>query len=146
MPTDLDIDYQERTVVAPGQPAAGSGLSVVMPESERQRLLSVAFRLVTSAVVATRTPVVTITDGTAVAIGGAVSGFGLTASSTADFLFSVGLAEWDQSNNAVASGPITSLDLAEGDTIVISVGAIDVGDQISRVRIVLAQLPVRDVS
>jgi hypothetical protein len=146
MPTDLDIDYNERTVVHAGQPSAGQGVTVAVPGSERQRLLSVAFRLVTSAVVATRTPVVTITDGTGFAIGGTVSGFGLTASSTADFLFSVGNSEWDQSNNAVASGGIASVDLMAGDSIVISVGAIDAGDQISRIRVTLAQLTVRDVN
>lgn len=133
-----------RTVLAAPQPAAGAGVTVGVPESEHQQLLAVAFRLVTSAVVATRTPVVSVTDGSGVNIVGVAAGFGTTASSTADYSFAVGLGEWDQSNNANASGALPPFPLAEGDSIVISVGAIDVGDQISRVRVTLLQTPVRD--
>lgn len=134
----------QRTVLAAPQPAAGTGVTVPTPQSEYQQLLAVAFRLVTSAVVATRTPVVSITDGSGVSIAGVAAGYGLTAGSTADYSFVVGLGEWDQSNNAVASGSLPPLTLTAGDSIVISVGAIDVGDQLSRVRVTLLQVPVRD--
>lgn len=132
-----------RTVVAPGQVAVGTGVTVPVPESEYQQLVAVSFRLVTSAVVATRTPVVSVTDGSGVAIVGVAAGYGATASTTADYTFAVGLGEWDQSNNAVASGALPPLTLDAGDTIVIDVGAIDAGDQISRVRVTLLQAPVR---
>lgn len=132
-----------RTVLAAPQPAAGSGVTVGVPESEYQTLVAVAFRLVTSAVVATRTPVVSVTDGSGVAILAVAAGYGATASTTVDYSYAVGLGEWDQSNNANASGGLTPLVLDAGDSIVVSVGAIDVGDQISRVRVTLMQDPVR---
>jgi hypothetical protein len=132
-----------RTVLAAPQPAAGAGVTVGVPESEYQTLVAVAFRLVTSNVVATRTPVVSVTDGSGVAIMGVAAGFGTTASSTADYSFAVGLGEWDQSNNANASGALPPFPLAAGDSIVVSVGAIDTADQLSRVRVTLLQRAVR---
>jgi len=133
-----------RTVLASPQPAAGQGVTVGVPESEYQTLIAVAFRLVTSAVAATRTPVVSVTDGSGVNIIGVAAGFGTTASSTVDYSFAVGLGEWDQSNSANASGGLPALPLSAGDSIVVSVGAIDVGDQLSRVRVTLLQRPVRE--
>lgn len=133
----------QRTVLAAPQPAAGAGVTVSAPKSEWQQLVAVNFRLVTSAVVATRVPVVSVTDGSGVNIIGVAAGYGATANTTADYSFVVGLGEWDQSNNANASGPLPPLPLAEGDSIVVSVGAIDAGDQISRVRVTLLQQPTR---
>lgn len=132
-----------RTVLAAAQPAAGSGVTVPVPESQYQQLVAVAFRLVTSAAVATRTPVVSVTDGSGVAIIGVAAGYGATASTTADYTFAIGLGEWDQSNNATASGALPPFLLDAGDSIVISVGAMDVADQLSRVRVTLLQESVR---
>src|SRR5512146_2181825 len=132
-----------RTVLAAPQPAVGTGVTVSVPKSGYQTLLAVAFRLVTSNVVATRTPVVSVTDGSGVNIIGIAAGYGATASTTADYSFAVGLGEWDQSNNANASGAIPPLPLSDGDSIVISVGAIDAGDQVSRVLVPLLQRHVR---
>lgn len=133
----------ERSVLAPGQVAAGASVSVPVPSSERQVLLAVSFRLTTSAVVATRTPIVSITDGSGIAIVSAAAGFGATANTAADFTFAVGLSEWDQAGNVVASGPVPEMPLREGDNIVISVNGVDAGDQLSRVRVTLAQASVR---
>jgi hypothetical protein len=132
-----------RTVLAAPQPAAGAGVTVGVPESEYQTLVAVSFRLVTSATVATRTPVVSVTDGSGVALVGVASGFGATASLTVDYSYAAGVAEWDQSNSANASGGLPAFPLAEGDNIVISVGNVQVADQISRVRVTLLQRAVR---
>lgn len=132
-----------RTVLATPSVAAGAGVTVGIPESEYQQLVAVTFRLATSAVVATRVPVVTVTDGSGVAVMSVSSGYGATAGTTADYCFAVGLGEWDQSNNATASGGLPAFPLDGGDSIVISVGAIDAGDQISRVRVTLLQQAVR---
>jgi hypothetical protein len=133
----------KRTVLAAPQPAAGVGVTVSVPESEYQTLVAVAFRLVTSATIATRTPVVSVTDGSGVNLIGVAAGYGTTAGSTADYSFAAGLGEWDQSNNANASGGLISFPLDGGDSIVISVGAIDATDQLSRVRVTLLQRAVR---
>ena len=128
-----------RRVIAAAQPSAGSGVTVGVPESVTWTLLAVSFRLATSAVVANRTPVVSVTDGSGVNIIGVSAGYAATAGTTADYSFALGLGEWDQSNNANASGALPPLLLDGGDSIVISVGAIDAGDQVSRVRVTVLQ-------
>lgn len=132
-----------RTVIAPPQPVAGSGFTVPVPESQHQTLIAVSFRIVTSAVVATRGPFVQVTDGSSVALVTVASGYSVTASSTADYTFAVGLSEWDSVGVQAASGGLPPLVLGEGDSILVGVSAIDPGDQISRIRIVLDQTPVR---
>lgn len=140
----LTFDYEERTVLAVPQPAAGQGVTVPVPESETQQLVAVRLRLVTSAVVASRTPIVSILGGDGISIADSVAGFALTAASTADFSFIFGLGEWDAAGGVFASGPVTCIPLVAGDQIQISVQAIDVGDQLSRIRLTLLQVPVRD--
>ena len=133
----------DRTVLAAPQPVAGTGFTVTVPESERQQLLAVTFRIVTSAVVATRYPHVAVTDGSGVAIIDVCAGYGVTAGSTADYSFVYGLAEWDSASTTNASGPLPPFPLREGDNIVVSVANIDTTDQISRIRVTLLQEPVR---
>ena len=133
----------ERTVLAAPQPSVGSGFTVTVPESEYQTLLAVTFRIVTSAVVATRYPHVAVTDGSGIALIDVAAGYGVTASSTADYCFAYGLAEWDTASTSNASGPIPAFPLREGDSIVLSVANIDAGDQVSRIRVSLMQEHVR---
>jgi len=132
-----------RTVLASPQPAAGAGVTIVVPESQYQTLVAVTFRFVTSATVATRVPTVTVTDGSGVAIVAVAAGKSQIASLTGDYCFAVGLGEWDAASTAVLSGPLPPLPLAAGDSIVIGVNAIDTTDQLSRVRVTLLQRPVR---
>lgn len=132
-----------RIVVAPPQPSAGAGVTYVLPESEYSTVLAVAFRLVTSATVATRVPTVTITDGSGTAIVSVAAGKSQVASLTGDYCFVVGLGEWDAASTAVLSGPLPAFPLDGGDSIVIGVNAIDATDQISRVRLTLLQRAVR---
>ena len=133
-----------RSVIAPAQPSAGSGVTVTLPEAVYMELVAVTFRLVTSAVVATRTPVVSVLDGSSVALAAVAAGYGATANTTADYSFVAGVAEWDQSNNANASGGLGPFPIDAGDSLAITVGAIDAGDQISRVRVIVLQRNVRD--
>ena len=132
-----------RIVVAAPQPAAGSGLTYTLPESEVSQLIAVSFRLVTAAVAATRTPTVTVTDGSGIAIVSVAAGKSQITTLTGDWTFAVGLGEWDAAGTAVLSGGLPSLMLDAGDSIVIGVASMDASDQISRVRIVLDQEPVR---
>lgn len=132
-----------RTVVAPGQPAAGSGFTYLLPESEVSQLYAVTFRLVTSATVATRVPTVTVTDGTGTPLAVIAAGKTQVASLTGDWTFAVGLGAWDAASTAVLSGGLPALPLGAGDSIVVGVNAIDTTDQLSRIRIVLLQESVR---
>lgn len=139
----LTYAFTDRTVLAPGITGAGTGVTVPVPESERQTLLAVAFRLVTSATVAVRVPRVTVTDGSGFLIAASVSGVTSAASLTTDYVFAYGANAWAGAAGAVASGPLFALPLSDGDNIVITVALIDATDQISRVRVVLAQTPIR---
>lgn len=135
-----------RGVIALPQPAAGAGITRGWESSEEGTLISVTFRLVTSAVVATRTPVVQITDGTGQAILTVVAAASATAGTTADYCLAVGLNAASLTSATFASGPLSPFPFRAGDTLVISVDSIDVGDQLSRGRAVVMRHPVRDVS
>jgi len=139
MTTD-DFPPESRLSFAPGGVAGTGTVPLQVPDPGAWYIASVAFRVVTDGTVVTRTPVVTVLDGTGVALGGAAAGYGITASTTADYAFTAGLAEWDQSNNAFASGPAPTVPLSPGDSITITLGAGVAADAISRVRIVLAPL------
>jgi hypothetical protein len=86
---------------------------------------------------------VSVTDGTGVLLVSCAAGFATTAGTTVDYTFAHGLSEWDSAGTTVASGPCPNLPLEEGDTITLTVDGIDVGDQISSVRVTLLQVPVR---
>lgn len=133
-----------RGVIALPQPAAGAGITRNWESSEEGILVSVTFRLVTSATVATRTPVVQITDGTGQAILTVVAAASATASTTADYCLAVGLNAASLTAATFASGPLTPLPFRAGDSLVISVDSIDATDQLSRGRVVVMQHPVRD--
>jgi len=133
-----------RSVIAPGQVAAGTGVTVTFPESEWQQLVAVSFRLVTSAAVATRRPAVAITDGSGVTLVTVPSSITSAASLTTDFSFAFGVGASSGASGTSVSESLPPLPIAEGDSLVISVAAIDVADQISRVRITLLQRPVRE--
>jgi hypothetical protein len=136
--SSVDFPPEQRLVFAPGGIAGNGTITIQVPDPGSWCIVSVAFRVVTDGTVATRTPVITILDGTGANIAAAAAGFGITASSTTDYAYTSGLAEWDQSNNAVASGPAPSMRLVPGDSITITLGAGVAGDAISRVRVVLA--------
>lgn len=135
--------HVRRSVLAVPSPAAGAGAAITVPGSELWVVLAVAFRIVTSAAVATRTPVLEFTDGSGEAITWACAGYGTTASSTVDYCFAYGLSEWDAAGTSTASGPCPLVPLGAGDDIALSVNAIDTGDQLSRIRVTLAQQPIR---
>ena len=141
----VDFPQVPRLVVAPAGVTGTGTITVQVPDpapgieaSDVWQIQAVTFRVVASATVSTRTPVVQVLDGTSVAIACAAAGFGITASLTTDYSYCRGLAEWDQSNNAFASGPAPLLPLDPGDSITISLGNADTTDAISRVRVVLA--------
>lgn len=134
----------KRTVIAAPQPAPGAGVTVAVPESECQMLVAVTFRLVTSAAIATRVPIVSVLDGSGVAVAACPSGKSTAATLTTDYSFLVGVGEWDAASTTNAAGPLPPLMLDAGDSITITVSAIDAGDQLSRVRVVLLQEPVSD--
>jgi hypothetical protein len=138
----LGPEWEPHTWTAP-QPAAGATVTVAVPEAVRAYLHAVCVRVVTDANVANRTPVVSINDGTGVARARVAAGFATTATTTVDYTFAHGLAEWDSAGTTVASGPGPVLPMQDGDSIVISLDGVQAGDQLSRVRVTVLQRPVR---
>jgi hypothetical protein len=143
--SSVDFPQVPRLVVAPGGFAGNGSATVQVPDpapgmddANVWQIQSVTFRLVTDATVQTRTPVVQVTDGTGQAIATAAAGYGATAGTTADYGYVRGLAEWDQANNAFASGPAPLIPLDPGDAIVISIANGVAADAVSRIRVVLA--------
>lgn len=136
------------SVIAVPNPGTGNAPSFAVPGSEALVVVAVSFQLVTSAVVATRTPIVEVTDGAGVLIVGAVAGFGATASGTFQYTFAHGLAEWDSVTPAAgtqfASGPGPLLPLGVGDTITVAVANLDAGDALTNLRLVVLQDAIRD--
>jgi hypothetical protein len=140
-----DFPQVPRQVATPEGIAGNGTLTFAVPdpgpggrEHGAWQIVSVTFRLTTDATVATRTPVLSVLGGDGVAIAVAAAGYGATANTTADYSYTQGLSEWDQSNNAAASGPAPTLPLDPGDRIQLTVGAGVVGDTVTRVHIVLA--------
>lgn len=133
----------QRTVIARPQPAAGAGDTFTLQESVSGRLVAVTFRLVTSAAVANRTPIVKVNGGDGVPILSVAAGKTQAASLTGEWSFGNNLGQWSNASTAVLCGPVPFFDLEAGDQIAISVDAIDAADQLSRIRLVLLQDPVR---
>jgi hypothetical protein len=133
-----------RGVIALPQPSAGQGFSRAWEQSEEGFLVAITFRLVTSAVVATRTPVVQVTDGSGIPILTVVTAASASASTTADYGLAVDITSAALTTATFASGPLSPFPLRAGDTIVVSVDSIDAGDQLSRGRVVVMQDTVRD--
>lgn len=135
----LGEELVHRSLLAAAQPSAGATVTIQVPGADYQYLYAVAFRIVTSAVVGNRTPKVSVVAGDGVFITSVAAGFATTANTTVDYSFCHGLAEWDSAGTTVASGPGPTMPLEDGDTITVTVDNMDVGDQLSRVRVVLIQ-------
>lgn len=109
-----------------------------MADDNVWQIQAITFRLVTDATVQTRTPVLQVLAGDNFPIATAAAGYGATAGTTADYGFVRGLAEWDQGNNAFASGPAPLIPLDPGDSIVLQIANGVAADAVSRYHIVLA--------
>lgn len=141
----VDFPQVPRLVVTPGGFAGNSSVTFQVPDpgpamlnNPVWQIVSVTFRVVTDGTVQTRTPVVQVLAGDGLPIATAAAGYGATASTTADYCYVQGLAEWDQANNAFASGPAPQLPLDPGDAITIQLANGVAADAVSRIHIVLA--------
>lgn len=141
----VDFPQVPRLVATPGGFVGNASATYQVPDPAPGmedhnvwQIVAVTFRVVTDGTVVTRTPVIQVLGGDGLPIATAASGFGITASSTADYGYVLGLSEWDQANNAFASGPAPTLPLDPGDSITLQVAAGVAGDAVSRIHIVLA--------
>lgn len=124
-------------LVAGASPAAGANFAQAVNDGLWWRLVSVFFRLVTSADVADREGTIEYRD----AEGNVYARFGapveLTADTTADFYFSSFRAQPDWPVNSTVVAPLDPIMLPPSHSFNIVVAAIDDTDAITRVRYVV---------
>ena len=130
-PVRLGLGFTE--VVLGTQPAAGAGFTFANDSRFASRLIAITFRFVTSAVVANRSVHVDTDDGGANVVTRDGTGAVQQASTTAFYCFNVerGSADWDQNNNVYA--PLVGRWMNGPQNVLITVGSIDVGDQLSQI-------------
>lgn len=124
-------------------PVAGVGFTYSAPGTERQMVLGVSFRLVSSADVATRTAFFSFSDGSGNVYLPISAPFTQTASHTVDYTFAVGIQQAGANDGARISAGIPPVTLDVGYGVKIDVTNIQAADQISAVRVLLSQWPVR---
>jgi hypothetical protein len=131
-PVALGLAYTE---IVPGvTPAAGAGFSFANDSRFASRLLAIAFRFVTSAVVANRSVHVDTDDGGGNVVTRDGSGAVQLASTTAFYSFAAGrgAADWDANNFVYL--PLTGRWMEGPQNVLITVTSIDAGDQLSQIQ------------
>ena len=119
-----------RSLISVPNPAAGADWSYSIPPSTIVHLFTITAQLVTSAVVANRTPVLSVSIG-GVSIYTDPSEVTVTASSTRIYSYANGVNSLSAGN--AARGGIPDLWLETGAVISVATGGIDAGDQWSAI-------------
>jgi hypothetical protein len=130
-PVRLDLAFTE---IVPGvQPGAGAGFTFANDSRFASRLIAITFRFVTSAVAANRSVHVDTDDGSGNVVTRDGTGAVQLASTTGLYSFSTerGSADWDQNNLVYA--PLVGRWMEGPQNVLITVGSIDAGDQLSQV-------------
>lgn len=121
-------------------PAAGANFSLTVPAGVAWVLNSVRATLVTSAVVASRSPDLQVKDGSGNIVMDAVSGVGEPASTTSVWVYGPGLATSTALKASNSVGIPSGLHLLAGWVIQMNTVNIDVGDQWSTIVIGVSEL------
>lgn len=131
-----------RTIIVTS-PAAGADFTVPVPGGVTWLLLSLSATLVTSAVVANRTPVLTLTDGSTTSVRVPLAAV-VAASSTAKASW---IRNYGDKNVAAPSAAIVQgfpgFPLASNYQLAMSTQNLDVGDQWSAIALLVIQLRER---
>lgn len=122
-------------------PAAGVGFTHRLAGSEYSRLRTVSFALTTSATVANRTVRLSLQHGNGGVIATIPAPAVQTAGQTDTYTFGVGLWPYADSASSAVVAPLPDLWLSLGDRIVVSVASIDTTDAITKIYVVLDQVP-----
>lgn len=122
-------------------PAAGSGFTLANPGRYAWCLVALTFRFVASGAVANRFVRVDYDDGQSVPFVRHPFSQAVTANTTAVLSFQAwrGSSDWSANNDAAL--PLTPHFFNPGERLQISVGNIDAGDQIDRVRMLFYRFP-----
>lgn len=121
-------------VVAPKSPAAGGGFTYTV-ERYWEVSDSLAFRLVTDANAANRQVTVNVLDGGGVLLASFAAAAVQTAALTRDYVFLPNINTSSGPTNAIYYNPWYEGLLQPQFEIVVAIGAVQVGDQLSRIRL-----------
>lgn len=122
-------------VLTVAKPAAGAGFTYTNDGAYWELIDSLSFRLVADANAANRQVTVTIKDGSGAALATLPSASVQVATLTYDYTFA---PEFSTFNTVVASavtGPLPVIFLQPGYTVTLAIGAVQVTDQVSNIRL-----------
>lgn len=134
------IQNQLSQVAYLDNPAAGAGFSSTYALSEFWMPRSLCFQLVTSSAVATRIVSLDIIDGAGRKMGRFSSGFTQTASLTTVYTFATDISVYGANAAASIGAPIPELWLHPGCKLQVNIAAVDTGDQVSAINLVVDQV------
>jgi len=124
-------------------PAVGGGFTEAMPGTFDTEVLACSFRLVTDGNAGSRNVVFQYLDQDAVAMFSVAAPYTQAASKTTDYTFAVDIQQFGANDAAHIGSPIPKLKLYVGLSVSVSITTVQVGDQVSRIRLGLARWPVR---
>lgn len=124
-------------------PAVGDGFTYTVPGTMDQEIVAVSFQLVTDDNAADRIAVFSFLDPDGNPYAPVGSAFTQAASLTTVYTFAVGIQQFGADDAANIGVPIPAVKMLSGYGVQVSLDAVQVGDQISGVRLLLNQWPVR---
>lgn len=130
------------TVSTRPNPGAGNPARVLVPGSRAYRLLSVQATLTTSAVVASRTPMVQLLDGDLIEWLRLSPSASVVASTTTLLVWHVGMATSYTSGSGGLYSPLPDVFIPEGHTIQLSAVNLDAGDTLTTIKMFWEELVV----
>ena len=133
------VGWQERVLLP--DPAVGAQWSYTVDGRYFERLVAVRFRFMTSAVVATRFPEVTLQDNNGTIVTAVQAGWTVAAGATVHPNLLTGAPVAAIANNGETFGYLPDLLVPPGWSWVSSVGAMDAGDAFSQVVLLVQRFP-----
>lgn len=122
-------------VVPVAKPAVALGFTYTVSSLYWELIDSLSFRLVSDANAANRQVLVTVNDGSGVPLAAFPAASVQAASLTNDYYFLASLSNFNTTVSTVSTNPIYTGFLQPTFTVVVTVGAVQAGDQISRIRL-----------
>lgn len=138
-PPSYAVGWFDRVIIP--NPAAGANFAYTVDGRYVERLLSVRFTLVTSAVVANRFPVMRLSDVTGRVVAGVWAGGTIPASTTQIQTLAREFSLQSNYGGTEVFGPLPDWITPPGYTWQSFVQNIDVGDQISAVTLLVNRFP-----
>jgi hypothetical protein len=122
-------------------PAVASGFTYTVGGKYWERIVSVDFKLVTDGNAANRIVTLAYQDQDAREFARTASPFAQAAGITTQYGFGIGMMQFGAASAASIGGPLPSLFLRPGHKLVVSIAAVQAGDQVSLVTLYIERFP-----